>query len=226
MLNAIPSTHSTIPLNCSVMVFSNASRTCITIMGLNSVTNTTWLLSFGEMFTSSEILTATCSMTWKCFTVHDSLPVMALGMSRTFISTWTPLAGSWSARTLATVKVEREKEEHVDPQQRDILRGVVCWSTSCSWPGSPPHWLSQKRNKAHVKALRPSYFINSLSLYWQGGLTANVVVWADGFSRVLVSFVFDSWWMYIFCGALTSLFYVSLVNFYFPLVFYFSLCSS
>ena len=97
---------------------------------------------------------------------------------------------------------------------------------SHSWPSSPPHWLSQKRNRANMKAPILSYFIDFNGLYWPGGLMVSMLAWLDGFSWVLVSFVFNSWCMYIFCGALTLLLYEFLVTFYFLLVFYFSLCSS
>ena len=76
-----------------------------------------------------------------------------------------------------------------------------------------------------MKPPRVSYFINFKGLYWPGGLMANMLVVVDGFPLVPVSFVFDSWCMYIFCGALISLFYVFLVTFHFLLVFYSALCS-
>ena len=74
-----------------------------------------------------------------------------------------------------------------------------------------------------MKPPSSSYFINYIGLYWPGGLMIRTLVLVDGFSCVLVSFVFDFRCMYIFCGALTSLFYVFLVTFYFLLVFYFGL---
>ena len=45
--------------------------------------------------------------------------------------------------------------------------------TTCdlvSWPSSPPHWLSRKRNQGHVKLPSPFYFINRRCLYRPGGL--------------------------------------------------------
>ena len=49
---------------------------------------------------------------------------------------------------------------------------------------------------------------------------AGMLVQVDGFLQVLVNFVFDSWCLHIFCGALTLLSYMFLVTFYFQLVFY------
>ena len=66
-----------------------------------------------------------------------------------------------------------------------------------------------------------SYFINFVGLYWPGGLMVSTFAWVNGFSRVLVSLVFDSSWMYIFWWALTPLFYEFLVTFisYWYLIF-------
>ena len=77
-----------------------------------------------------------------------------------------------------------------------------------------------------MKPPGPSYFINLWNLYRLGGLMASLLVRVDKFSQVLMSFAFDSWCMYVFCGALTLLFCVFLVTFYFLLVCYFALCSS
>ena len=101
-----------------------------------------------------------------------------------------------------------------------------CRYCTWSWPSSPPHWLSQKRNGVHVKSPSLSYSINFVGLYRLGGLMVSMLAWVNTFSRVPVRFVFDSWCMYIFLWALTSLFYEFLVTFYFLLIFYFSLCSS
>ena len=95
-----------------------------------------------------------------------------------------------------------------------------------SWPSSPPHWLSRKRNTGHMKPPSPSYFVDFRCLYRSNGLIDKTLAAVDGFSHALAVSVFDSLWMYSFCGALTSLFYVLLVTFYFLLVFYCSLCSS
>ena len=95
-----------------------------------------------------------------------------------------------------------------------------------SWPSSPPHWLSRKRNTGHVKPPSPSYFTNFRRLHLSNGLIDRMLAAVDGFSHALVISVFDSLWMYCFCGVLTSLFYVLLVTFYFLLVFYRSPCSS
>ena len=70
------------------------------------------------------------------------------------------------------------------------------------------------------------YFVNFSYLHRSNGLIDKTLAAGDGFSRALAIPVFDSPWMYSFCGALTSLFYVLLVTFYFLLVFYCSLCSS
>ena len=48
----------------------------------------------------------------------------------------------------------------------------------------------------------------------------------SGFPQVVAISEFNSCSMYSFCEALTSLFSVSLVIFYFLLVYYFALCSS
>ena len=55
------------------------------------------------------------------------------------------------------------------------------FSNKRSWPSSPPHWLSRKRNKAHVKLPRVSYFINFVGSYRPGGLMASVLIlcWMD-----------------------------------------------
>ena len=94
-----------------------------------------------------------------------------------------------------------------------------------SWPSSPPHWLSRKRNTGHVKPPSPSYFVNFRGLRRSNGLIVRMLAAVDGFSRALPISLFDSPWMYCFCVVLTSLFYVLLVTFYFLLVFYCSLCS-
>ena len=116
-----------------------------------------------------------------------------------------------------------------------IFLDIVTWELvhvrgSCvhgmSWPSSPPHWLSRKRNTGHVKPPSPSYFVNFRYLHRSNGLIVRTLAAVDGFSRALAISVFDSLWMYCFCGVLTSLFYVLLVTFYFLLIFYCSLCSS
>ena len=77
-----------------------------------------------------------------------------------------------------------------------------CWHQN-SWPGpAPPHWLSQKRNRAHVKPPSLSYCINFISLHRPGGLMVSMLVGMKSFSQVVMSSVFNSWGMYIFCGAL------------------------
>ena len=102
-----------------------------------------------------------------------------------------------------------------EPQHR--LSGTCFWanydSHKYSWPSSPPHWLSQKRNRAQVKPLSLSYFINFAGMYRPGGLMVIALAWVKGFSWFLVSRVFDSWCMYIFWWALTLLFYQFLVTF-------------
>ena len=81
-------------------------------------------------------------------------------------------------------------------------------------------------NTGHVKPLSPSYFVDFGCLSGSNGLIDKTLAAVARFSRALAISVFDSAWMYSFCGALTSLFYVLLVTFYFLLVFYCSLCSS
>ena len=51
-----------------------------------------------------------------------------------------------------------------------------------------------------MKPPRVSYFFNFVGLYWPGGLMASMLIALDGFSRGLLSFVFDSWCMYTFVG--------------------------
>ena len=84
-----------------------------------------------------------------------------------------------------------------------------------------PHTDFPKKERAHVKPPSLSYFINFAYLYRPGGLMVTTLALIKGFSRVLVSHVFDSWCMYIFWWALTLLFYEFLVTFYFLLVFFF-----
>ena len=95
-----------------------------------------------------------------------------------------------------------------------------------SWPSSPPHWLSRRRNTGHVKPPSPCYFVNFRCLYRSNSLIDKTLATVDRFSRALAISVFDSPWMHCFCGALTSLFYVLLNTFHFLLVFYCSLYSS
>ena len=49
-------------------------------------------------------------------------------------------------------------------------------------PALPHTDFPKKRNKAHVKVPRVSYFINFVGLYWPGGLMANMLILLDGFS--------------------------------------------
>jgi len=137
-----------------------------------------------------------------------------------------------------TAQVRRGERKAKVQKPWATLRSISTWTFnrnvgrghgSVSWPSSPPHWLSQKRNTAHVKPPSPFYFINRTYLHWPGGLMEMMFVGWDGFSRVVATFVFDSWCMYSFSGALTSVapsFSVFLVTFCFLLVFYFVLCSS
>ena len=83
-----------------------------------------------------------------------------------------------------------------------------------------------KKKYRHVKPPSPSYFVNFRCLYRSNGLIDKTLAAVDRFSRALAISVSDSPWMYCFCGALTSLFYVLFITFYFLLVFYCSLCSS
>ena len=85
--------------------------------------------------------------------------------------------------------------------------------------------LSRKRSQAHVKLPSPVYFINRMGLYRPGGLMDRISFSLIEFPRVLASTVFDSCSMNSFCVALTSLFEVSLVIFYFLLAYYFALYS-
>ena len=95
-----------------------------------------------------------------------------------------------------------------------------------SWHSSPPHWLSQKRNRVHVKPPSLSYFINFVGLCQPGGLMVSMLARVNEFSWILVSLVFDSWWMYIFLVGSNLAFLWIFGYFYFLLVSYFSLCSS
>ena len=101
---------------------------------------------------------------------------------------------------------------------------ITCHSHS--WPSSPPHWLSQKRNKAHVKPPRPFYLINFIGLYRSGGLMANMLVRVDGFSRTLASLVFESWSVYVFLRGSNFAFLCVIGYFLLPIGIYFALCSS
>ena len=58
-----------------------------------------------------------------------------------------------------------------------------------------------KRNRAHVRPPSLPYFINFIGLYWPGGLMVSMLVSMVGFSWDLMSFVFDSWCMYVFWGS-------------------------
>lgn len=113
-------------------------------------------------------------------------------------------------------------------------RGCTGWSSllfenklcCCvySWPSSSPHWLFQKRNKAHVKPPSPSYFIKFACVYWPGGLMDSMSIQVNGFLSVVVISVFNSWCRNHVFGALSSLFYVFFLliftsNWYFILLY-------
>ena len=68
------------------------------------------------------------------------------------------------------------------------------------------YWLSQKRNKVHMKSPSPFYLINFGYLHWIGGLMDSIFIGLGRFSQVTTIFLFDSWCMYPFCGTLTSVF--------------------
>ena len=72
-----------------------------------------------------------------------------------------------------------------------IFLDIVTWELvhvrgSCvhgmSWPSSPPHWLSRKRNTGHVKPPSPFYFVDFKRLHRSNGLIdrtlAVVVLWS------------------------------------------------
>ena len=66
------------------------------------------------------------------------------------------------------------------PQPR--VPGLLFWplgfpepALSQRWPSSPPHWLSQKRNRVHVQPPILSYFINFGALHWPGGLMVSML---------------------------------------------------
>ena len=66
------------------------------------------------------------------------------------------------------------------PQPR--VQGLLFWPLGCPkpapsqhWPSSPPHWLSQKRNRVHVQPPILSYFINFGALHWPGGLPVSML---------------------------------------------------
>ena len=88
---------------------------------------------------------------------------------------------------------------------RNVMQ-VMQILAKCSWPSSPPHWLSQKRNQACVKLPSPFYFINHTWLYQPGGLMDRMSISLSGFPQVVAISEFDSCSMYSFCEALTSLF--------------------
>ena len=90
------------------------------------------------------------------------------------------------------------------PDSWPVLRSPLPWPPLSpdpylpSWPSSPPHWLSQKRKRAHMKPSRLSYFTNFVGLHRPGGLMVKTLAWVDIFPWALVSLMFDFWYMYIF----------------------------
>ena len=98
--------------------------------------------------------------------------------------------------------------------------------TLCKLTQLSPTLTFPKKKYRHVKPPSPSYFVNFRCSYRSNGLIDKKLATVDRFSRALAISVFNSPWMYCFCGALTSLFYVLFITFYFLLVFYCSLCPS
>ena len=105
--------------------------------------------------------------------------------------------------------------------QHPLPIGVALFGPS--WPSSPPHWLSQKRNGAHVKPPSLSYFIDFVGLYRLGGLMVSMLASVNKFSWVLASVVFDSWCMHIFFVGSNLAFLRVFGYFLFPIGIFFSL---
>jgi len=77
------------------------------------------------------------------------------------------------------------------------------------WVADPalPHTdFSEKEIKCTWSLLSLFYFINCMCFQWLGALTVSTSAGLDRFSWIVVIFMFNSWCMYYFCGALTSVF--------------------
>ena len=59
------------------------------------------------------------------------------------------------------------------------VRPVFAGASNRADPALPHTDFPKKRDTAHVKPPRSSYFINFIDLYWSGGITANMLVQGD-----------------------------------------------
>jgi len=73
-------------------------------------------------------------------------------------------------------------------------------------PALPHSDFPKKEIKCMWSLLSPFYFTNRICLHRPGALMVSMSVMLDGFSRVVMIFVFNSWCKYYFCVALTSVF--------------------